>query len=235
MNFLKRWAYNSTRKTAAKYFDKTPQDRTLEDYAKIFGPDILNILIKSLTTESIVLDLGAGEGRAVQQLRLLGFKTVLGIDLFAKNQPLIVGEFENLPFKPSSIDAAISCSGLGFYANGRKELLKQFEEVKRVLKPGGSLLVVFSASLNQPTKDLAIQRNGKIAYREQYLIDVNQNADAYKFEVWKHNGSQEQPKQEDQNTIYIKPVDTEKLGFLVKAVSYNYGLVSMLFTVNKEF
>jgi len=229
MNFLKKWALKSSRKNAAKYFGKTPQDRTLEDYSRIFGADILNNLIKSLNTESVVIDLGAGEGKAVQQLRLLGFKTVLGLDLFAKNQPLIIGDFENLPFKPNGIDAAISCSSLGFYANGRKELINQFKEVKRVLKPGGLLLAVFSASLHQPTKDLSNQRNGKLIFREQYLIDLNLNPDCYKFEVWKYNGSQDKPKIEDTNTVYIRPAELEDLGFAVKAISFNYGLVSILF------
>ncbi len=232
MNIFKKWALKSSRKNAEKYFNKTPKDRTLEDYSRIFGADILNNLIKSLTTESVVLDLGAGEGRAVHQLRLLGFKTVLGLDMFATNQPLIVGDFSNLPLKPQSIDAIISCSAMGFYANTRKELLKQFEEVKRVLKPGGLLLAVFSASLDQSTKDLVAQRNGKLVFREQYQIDINNNPNAYKFELWKYNGSQDKPKTDDSNTVFIRLEEIEKVGFNVKAISYNYGLVSVLFIVS---
>jgi len=235
MNIFRRWRNLIKREYASSYFSKTIQDRTLEDYSRIFSAEILNNVIRNLTTESIVLDLGTGEGLAVQQLRLLGFRTVIGIDLFAKNPSLIVGDFADLPLKPSCVDAAISCVGLGYYASNRKELEKQFKEVRRVLKPNGSLLVIFSSSLNQATKDLVASRVGKIVYQEQYLIDLNLNPKSYIFEVWNYTTSKKDQKPTDlkhalKNTFFIELTDIEKRGFMVKAISYNYGLTSVLFT-----
>lgn len=100
-----------------------------------------------------VLDLGCGNGR----LRLM-FKDVkieyIGIDNNQKllelaegnnefdleNQKFVIGEMYNLPFADNSFDI-IYCIAAFHHLPGEKLRLQTLSEIKRVLKPGGQLVM----------------------------------------------------------------------------------------------
>ena len=113
--------------------DKYPEQTSKElDVAEEFG----------LKPSQFILDLGCGEGRHSVQLIGRGYKNVIGVDTedYARSSQkigngynFIQSDWNNLPFKNSSIDFAFSFAGYGFDA-------EKFQEVGKVLKPQGSLL-----------------------------------------------------------------------------------------------
>ncbi|WMJ84011.1 class I SAM-dependent methyltransferase [Oscillospiraceae bacterium LTW-04] len=81
-----------------------------------------------------ILDLGAGDGETVRQLRCLGFDA-WGIDL-APGHDVEHGDILNASFSDEEFDALITqCT---FYVTGDPQ--KAFRESQRLLRPGGRLL-----------------------------------------------------------------------------------------------
>jgi SAM-dependent methyltransferase len=92
-----------------------------------------------------VLDVGCGSGYGAQMLLDAGAKKVVGIDIdkealtFAKkyfNADFKYMNMEKLRFKDKSFDMAV-----GFASIGPSYWEKTMEEIKRVLKPGGIVIV----------------------------------------------------------------------------------------------
>ena len=109
---------------------------------------------KYLPREGQILEAGSGRGRWVFYLRRLGFD-VTGLELarsevdaakaFDPKAPIEYGNVLHTPFKDHSIAAVISLGVMEHFEEGPAAALG---EVRRILKPGGLLLVTV------PTKDL---------------------------------------------------------------------------------
>jgi len=110
---------------------------------------IVNFL-KSISNNSSLLDLGCGAGRHLETALKLDFKkeNILGSDQ-SQNQLNIVKEkgfktkkadLINLPFENSSYDNII-CIAAHHHLLDPKEQLKSLEEIKRVLKNNGKVLI----------------------------------------------------------------------------------------------
>jgi SAM-dependent methyltransferase len=100
-----------------------------------------------ITTESVILDFGCGEGQIVRQLRELGFEAY-GTDIVLSEQSHFLrlipdrGDYR-IPFKNETFDAVISSSVLEHVKN----LSEAVPEMYRVLKPGGFCLHFFPSKL----------------------------------------------------------------------------------------
>jgi len=107
-------------------------------------------LIKNITKNSKVLEVGCGGGRSLNQL-LCKTENIVGIDNdkkavdLAKNNlrghpkiKLIKCEARKLPFKANSFDFVICMTT---FANFGKEKFKILSEMKRTVKPRGSIIM----------------------------------------------------------------------------------------------
>lgn len=81
------------------------------------------------------LDMGAGDGSAVVQLRQLGFQAQ-GLDLAPRGPEVAQGNYLHCPYPSGSFDGILSqCS---FYVSG--DVPGALGEAARLLRPGGKLV-----------------------------------------------------------------------------------------------
>ena len=107
--------------------------------------------LKSFSTGKVVLDAGCGTGKFLPSLESVSTKYI-GIDLSndqlskaseksVKNSLFINSSLEHIDLSDNSVDIIISTWVLGTITN-LDERLKCLNELKRVLKPNGSILLV---------------------------------------------------------------------------------------------
>ena len=108
-----------------------------------------------------ILDLGAGTGRFEMLLAgraasltaldlspaMLGIARAKQVDLNAKNTRLAAGDHRAIPLKGQSFDLVISGWSICYLADWypetwRDELRKAFAEIRRVIRPGGRVILV---------------------------------------------------------------------------------------------
>ena len=109
----------------------------------------------SINPDSAILDIGCGGGKAVQELAMLTHDgKVCGIDYsedmvqltkkvnkaFIKKGlvEIMLGTVSCLPFKDNMFDLATAFEAYYFWPN----LISDLQEIRRVLKPGGTFLLV---------------------------------------------------------------------------------------------
>ena len=78
----------------------------------------------------------------------------------------VIGDFDHLVLDDNSLDFAIAWDAL----HHSPDIMKTLSEIKRVLKPSGSLVLVDRAH-NNSTSDEEIQRMQNIQYPKEYLIE----------------------------------------------------------------
>lgn len=101
------------------------------------------------TRKEIILDLGMGPGRWSQFFLKKGFKKIYGIDISSnmvrsarqrinsKKFKAQVADMKNIPFQNQTFDKIFCFRSLKYLSNPNPALL----EMKRVLKPGGSIII----------------------------------------------------------------------------------------------
>lgn len=125
--------------------------------------DLRQFLYKriSLTKASVILDIGCGTGALMPEFHNLRPRTVLGLDISFPNLQFathtlsqgifIQGNAYNLPFPSGSVDACFCHFLLLWLA----EPLMALQEMHRVLRPGGSVLVMaepdYAARIDYPS------------------------------------------------------------------------------------
>jgi ubiquinone/menaquinone biosynthesis C-methylase UbiE len=132
-----------------------------EEAARIKSVDQIADIKRHLKADDILLDFGAGYGRVAQYLLpdmvLRGYVAVDSshemLSLFRERYirrdeeqrtPLLLlnADIHTVPLKAASVDAAVVCAV--FLHNHKDVVQKSMQEIKRVLKPGGTLLVYSS-------------------------------------------------------------------------------------------
>ena len=90
-----------------------------------------------LTSQDYFLDVGCGSGYQAQLLQCQYF----GLDPirvpFHSDFNFVIGYGENIPFADGQFDFVMIKDGINYYRN----LLPLFFEIKRILKPGGRLII----------------------------------------------------------------------------------------------
>jgi ubiquinone/menaquinone biosynthesis C-methylase UbiE len=117
-------------------------DAETVDFWQRFPQQILSKFSESLAEESLILDVGSGPGRDALLLTNLGLN-VTCIDASTamvglckqKGLEAIEADFMNLPFNNNSFDGIWAYTSLLHVP--KKDLLKAFKELLRVLKPDG--------------------------------------------------------------------------------------------------
>jgi ubiquinone/menaquinone biosynthesis C-methylase UbiE len=123
--------------------------------------------ISTLPKNSMVLDLGCGNGRnsiylAKEGMRVIGIDFSLGLIKIAKNKlewkeilshvNLLQGDIASLPLKNEYVDSVLYIATI-HHLPDPEERLKSLCEVKRCLKPGGKALVSAWAQEQEKFKD----------------------------------------------------------------------------------
>lgn len=132
-------------------------DTVAEDYAAAFGNDLLQLpvdrqvldaFVERITAGESVLDLGCGPGQVGQYLAQRGLHA-LGMDLAPQmllvarrrtgNGSFVCGDMRAIPFGSGSLSGAVAFYSVQHLP--RPELGNALGEVRRILKPSGTLLV----------------------------------------------------------------------------------------------
>ncbi len=138
------------------------------NYLNTFEDDGFFILMGDACGKK-VLDAGCGTGRAIDRIKIAGARDITGIDVSDKmieiaqkhhsTAKFVVGDCEEMPFEDESFDVVVAM----FLIVHLKKLDKFFDEVYRVLKPGGVFIV---SNVNQKKAPKLKLKNG-----EEIVID----------------------------------------------------------------
>lgn len=123
--------------------------------------------------DRIILDAGCGKGRNLKWFYLNKYQ-IHGIDMdkeflaFAKGDypkqahNFIAGTIDNLPYKESSFDHILCCAVLHF-ATSETHFTQMFEELIRVLTPGGMLHIRMASNigLDGNAPEVTYKENGQ--------------------------------------------------------------------------
>ena len=135
-----------------------------------------------LTPSTRLLDVGFGGGLALQLARQRGVTKLYGVDasrdavlqltrassdwIAGAELALAQGVVEQLPLGDQSVDAVISTNTVYFW----KDLAAAFLELRRVLSPGGTLVLGFSGS-EKLRSFTTVTRHGFLHHDNQELLD----------------------------------------------------------------
>lgn len=136
---------------------RSTYDKIAESYAAARTqpwPEVLDFIME-IPAGDLVLDVGSGHGRHSRPLALTGHR-VVGIDFSRRLLSIgkkstsssrefrtiewVTGEAMALPFSDGTFDAALSIAVL-HHLPSREDRVKALEEMKRVLRPGGTAFV----------------------------------------------------------------------------------------------
>src|SRR5690554_5877668 len=119
----------------------------LEEVADPSYPELVDPLLEALLTggraDGVVADLGSGNGRLMRRAEQLTGARVIGVELVEalarkSDRPVVVSRLPSIPFADMSLDGAYSVLVLEHI----EDHLAFFEEVARVVRPGGYLIVI---------------------------------------------------------------------------------------------
>lgn len=144
---------NNLQENSHAYYEQTDVYELFSE-AEDF-PKLINVHLLEHLKEKEVLDLGCGNGKYINVLKPY-VKSIIGADksyeqlIKAKKytENLVQCDCTYLPFKEKSFDAVLSCWMLGTLAEKSRQI-QALNEMKRVIRPGGSIIFVENAAQGQ--------------------------------------------------------------------------------------
>lgn len=143
--------------------------------------------LDSLKTDSIVYDLGCGNGRNMDHgsLKFIGIDNCESFVSICKNKNLSVinSNITKIPLDNNSADAII-CIAVFHHLSSMENRIQSLLEMKRLVKPGGKILIS-TWSINQPQKTRRTFNNygnnivlwnsyGKVYERYYYIFKLDE-------------------------------------------------------------
>lgn len=143
--------------------------------------------LDSLKTDSIVYDLGCGNGRNMDHgsLKFIGIDNCESFVSICKNKNLSVinSNITKIPLNNNSADAII-CIAVFHHLSSMENRIQSLLEMKRLVKPGGKILIS-TWSINQPQKTRRTFNNygnnivlwnsyGKVYERYYYIFKLDE-------------------------------------------------------------
>jgi len=140
---------------AARYENLWVQEHSLKPTRKLVVGEITGLLEKTVAGPVRLLDIGCGTGQLLEELASLYLREKLeltGIDGSRKMIEIaqkkkisgisfLTGDVHNLPFSEHSFQFITCCHSFPYYRDQAGAL----KEMARILKPGGSLLLIQAA------------------------------------------------------------------------------------------
>lgn len=175
--------YNPTSPFATSYEEEFNLSikRTLEEVASV------EKIIRSMDNRPRVLDLAGGFGRIGSLLVQRGLvESLVNLDLNRRLlkvaqtsgiNNVVEGDMRYLGFTADTFDLALLMfTSFGYFATPEEDI-KVLQEVKRVLRPGGMLLVDLPnydriIQNFSPERELLLSDNSKIVYRKELVGDL---------------------------------------------------------------
>ncbi|MDY6853607.1 MAG: class I SAM-dependent methyltransferase [Thermodesulfobacteriota bacterium] len=139
------------------------------------NPWVKDIILKSTPPSGRVIDLGCGLGRHLGALYNLGIE-IYGLDWLdqrikhsrqTSNSDLILADMASLPFQDESFDTALAWRSI--YFQKVEKIKHTIEEIKRVLKPGGTLICSCRSKTN--TLYFVAQQMGEEIEPDTFRLD----------------------------------------------------------------
>ena len=173
-------------------------DKTL-DFLNSFEGEVLQRMLRGVRGGKI-LDVGCGTGRLIRQLLDRGAE-IVGLDISPemlkiarkkfKKTTFIEGNIENMPFPDDNFNIVIA----SFVIVHLKDLRKAFDEVYRVLKPGGIFIVTNINQRKSPKlkgsfeKEIVIKSfyhipEQVISALKESLFNIEAEEFVYKNSIW---------------------------------------------------
>ncbi|MFU2206024.1 methyltransferase domain-containing protein [Streptococcus pluranimalium] len=159
-----------------RHYDKASFERRHQILEADFYDHILKTIEKLVlddSSEKVILDVACGEGYYARQLAQKGKNRVLAFDLskdsitlaakkdIPKNVAWFVGDLAKLPLADQSVDII-----LDIYSPAN------YQEFKRVLKPGGKLIKIVTANEHViELRQAAKEQLSKQSYSNQKILD----------------------------------------------------------------
>jgi len=122
------------------------QGRDIADYAIYFGMETEEFS-RWMNRFERVADLGSGKSNLsksfIDRPKMDDRTKIVSVDLekFSGKPAFVQARGERLPFASKSFDAAVSCMGLFYYAQDLNNLTHQAQEVSRILRPRGEIIL----------------------------------------------------------------------------------------------
>jgi ubiquinone/menaquinone biosynthesis C-methylase UbiE len=166
------------------YWDSVAFDKA---FTTPFQIDLFN---RHVPKEAVILDVGCGYGRTLQELYQSGYRSLHGID-FSPNMTKRANvlyphldirrhEESTLPFPDRSIDAVLLLAVLTCMANDADQD-RLISEIKRVLKASG-LLYVNDFLLNEDERNISRYRRFETTYGRYGIFELPEGALLRHFE-----------------------------------------------------
>jgi ubiquinone/menaquinone biosynthesis C-methylase UbiE len=129
-------------------------------------------LVRYLPAEKdgYILDAGCGNGNYLRKVRSLGYRNILGVDLFSHHPEkgsYLQADIAHLPIKSASLDLIYSNSVIYNLPKPQKAL----EEFWRVLKPDGTVIITVHSKYSLFTLDRILTRFLKLKVAD-HIKDV---------------------------------------------------------------
>ncbi|MHB9937814.1 SAM-dependent methyltransferase [Clostridium sporogenes] len=147
-------------------------------------PFYFELFQKVVKKNALILDVGCGYGRTLEELYQYGYRNLIGIDFSekmierGKNQyphlDLRVKNKKIIEFKDNSCDAIILFAVLTCIIND-KEQLELLKEIERVLKPSG-IVYINDFLLNSDERNLKRYNIFKDKYKKYGVFELPQGA-----------------------------------------------------------
>jgi SAM-dependent methyltransferase len=127
---------------------------------------------KDTLSDVSLLDCGCGSGRHMKLAKDVGIETVIGIDLsfnavlpvYNSGLPVLCCNMDALPFKKESFDIVVCWGSLHY--GPKSKLHNYIDEIKRIMKPGGSILGTLRSDRD------TMMKNGKYIGNNEWITDL---------------------------------------------------------------
>ncbi len=170
--------------TSARWMERIQKATTRRALELMHDDRIGGMVDAAVARGWVCLDLGCGNGYSTRVLHEAGFTCTVGLDvseemLLAKEgkEPVVLGDIQYLPFRPSTFDGIVSISALNFISQEVQDqgiIQKQYKHVARtiytILHEGGRAVIEFYPKSKEELDIMCTAFGFKMSRFESFLV-----------------------------------------------------------------